>query len=359
MNRYDEQMLNEDIDRLQDDVPDMPEGLHDAWMQRIQQEPQSAPLPRRSIPLRTYLTRIAAAAAAAVFVIGGATMTARQLPSANTAQKASGMVNGAAMYTRSTSDMAESYDGAAYDSGYGMMLTAGSGNPQATQQERKIIHTVSLTITTDSFASSLDSLRGACEGSGGWIESITESGEIGDRRAWMTLRIPAGALEDFLAQAGAAGRVTNRSESATDVTEPYYDTQAQLQSQQALYARLQELIGMAETLEDILALESQLADTQYEIERLQDSLHRTDRQVDYATVDITLREETPADQASDEKLTLSQRLSAAIEMGGSVFLSFLQDAAVWLVSALPFAGVVAAAWCIWALIRRIYKKKRS
>ena len=60
---------------------------------------------------------------------------------------------------------------------------------------------------------------------------------------------------------------------------------------------------------------------------------------------------------SRAQLSFGQRIAAAIEMGGIVFAEFLQNAAVWLVSAVPFAAVVAAVWGVWHIIRR--KKSRK
>ena len=357
MMKYDENDLNRDLSAMQDEVPPMPGNLHAAWMERVANEPQDVPAPRK-VPLRRQFMRGLAAAAAVVFVAAGATMTSGRIPAGGAPSAASFRMtesssNDMAMYSRAmgTSQAEYGYDG-------GVMLTSDmAAAEESAAQERKIIRSVSLTIATDAFTGTLENIKTAAQSGGGWIESVTESGDEGSRRAWMTLRIPADMLDTFLAEAGSAGRVTNRSETAQDVTESYYDTQARLESKQLLLGRLQELVAMAESLEDILALERQMADVQYEIDRLQESLLHTDRQVDSATVDITLREETPADQAADDQLSFGQRIAAAIEMGGIVFAEFLQNAAVWLVSAVPFAAVVAAVWGVWRIIRR--KKSRK
>ena len=357
MMKYDENDLNRDLSAMQDEVPPMPGNLHAAWMERVANEPQDVPAPRKA-PLRRQFMRGLAAAAAVVFVAAGATMTSGRIPAGGAPSAASYKMtesssNDMAMYSRAmgTSQAEYGYDG-------GVMLTSDmAAAEESAAQERKIIRSVSLTIATDAFTGTLENIKTAAQSGGGWIESVTESGDEGSRRAWMTLRIPADTLDTFLTEAGSAGRVTNRSETAQDVTESYYDTQARLESKQLLLGRLQELVAMAESLDDVLALERQMADTQYEIDRLQESLLHTDRQVDYATVDITLREETPADQATDEQLSFGQRIAAAIEMGGIVFAEFLENAAVWLVSAVPFAAVVAAVWGVWRIIRR--KKHRK
>ena len=84
-------------------------------------------------------------------------------------------------------------------------------------------------------------------------------------------------LDDYFSGTSGLGRVISREESATDVTESYYDTQARLETQQALMARLQALVTDAADLSDLLTLESQIAETQYQIDRLQSSLNSTDR----------------------------------------------------------------------------------
>ena len=57
------------------------------------------------------------------------------------------------------------------------------------------------------------------------------------------MRIPSDDLEHFISGAEGLGRVTSRSEYADDVSENYYDTAGRLASQQALLARLNELIA--------------------------------------------------------------------------------------------------------------------
>lgn len=351
MNQYNETQLEEDMNLIGDDVPPMPEDLHGRWMERIAHEPQEAPVKRPA--WRTQITRVAAWAAAAVFIITGATVTAGSLDRnlAKPEEQAGGMV----MYSRSTANSGNAYDG--YDTG--MMLTAGAPTADAAVNEtqpRKIIRTVSMTIAAEDFPGALSGLKDACSASGGWVEMVSESGETGRRRAWLTLRVPADQVDAFLAGIGGTGRVTSRSETSLDVSDSYYDTEARLRSQQALLDRLMELVPMAESLDDVLALEKQIADTQLEIERLTGILMQTDRQVDYATVEITLQEETPAEQAADTQLSLGERLQAALTTGAETFLGFLQDAAVWLVSALPFAAVAVIIRIAVRLIIRRRKK---
>jgi len=358
MNTENKDFLLEEVAALNEDVPPMPEDFHQGWMKKVEDDMAS----KQKKNLGPMLTRILSAAAALVFVVGGALMAQENL------DKSGGTgVNGAAQYSRSYS-ASEAYDG--YDSGegemlYGMNSVMLTSDRSAVEEsapaavEKKIIRTASMTIATQEWDDSLDALKSLCADMGGWIASASEStASSGLRTAYLTLRVPSEQLDAFLESSGGAGRVTRRDESATDVTESYQDTRARLENQKALMARLQALVTDAASLSDLLELESKIADTQYYIDSLQSSLNSTDRQVDYATVDITLREEKPS-AVTEEDISLMERLGLAMEAGLEAFGLFLEGIAIFAVSALPFAGVALAAWIVVRWISHLIKKRRK
>ena len=356
--------LQDDLARLSDDVPPLPEGFHQAWTERVE-EAAMENKPESSRPRRQW-TRLLSAVAAVVFVLGGTLLTRDALSPRSAAPED---LAGGALYFAyddngggSPKLMARN---AAYDEGADYITYTDeapaevSGVEDAAATEQKIIRTVSLTLGTQAYEQSLNSLRSQCEATGGWVSYSSESVmSSGLRRAYLTLRIPADQLDDYLSGTSGLGRVISREESATDVTESYYDTQARLETQQALMARLQALVTDAADLSDLLALESQIADTQYQIDRLQSSLNSTDRQVSYATVDVTLREETASSDITDGEKSLGQRILSALETGLEAFLDFLSDMAVFLAAALPFILMVAVVWIVVKLIRRAIKRRK-
>ena len=139
------------------------------------------------------------------------------------------------------------------------------------------------------------------------------------------------------------------------MTASYQDTRTRLDTQIALMERLQALITDSGDLSDLLALESQIADTQYQIDSLQSSLNRTDRQVSYSTVDVTLREEKVA-ELTDTRVSFGERIASAVTVGFEAFVDFLQDMAVFLVAALPFIAIVVVAFVIGKIIIRKRRK---
>jgi len=391
------EVLRDALAGLKEEVPPMPEGLHAAWMQSLEigqgpisdsdclqspSVPSTRPLDAaradkveddmaekrtERILNRKGITRFLSVAAAMVFIVGGTLLT-RDNPALMTADQAAENgapvreieLKGARSYTTADyeEDSTADYDG-------GVMLTSmarGASNeaaPAAPEPtEKKIIRNASLTIQTQSFEASLENLRTLCQAEGGWVEFSRESvnASTGLRTASLTVRVPQEALDGYLAGSEQLGRITSRSESAEDVTASYQDTRARLDTQLALMERLQALMGEAGDLSDLLALESQIADTQYQIDRLQSSLNNTNRQVDYATVSVTLKEETTV-ELTDDTVTLGERIRSAVRVGWEAFTGFLSDMAVFLVAALPFIGVVAAVVIVLWIIRKIRRRK--
>ena len=377
-----EHVLLKELSALRDEVPPMPEGFHEGWLQLVRED---AAMMEEKQSMRQQghtgrfagLKRLAAVAAAVVFVVGGTALTRDHLPGTSKSATATDGMARMAYETTYEAAYETGYD-AAYDSygsaglgGSGLMMAKASGNEVNTlsamdegavdtpTQESKIIRTASLTIATKTYDESLALLRQLCGDAGGWVSWSSEStGGTGLRSASLTLRIPASRLDAFLEGTGGAGRVTYRSETADDVSDSYYDTAARLETQKALMARLRALVTDAASLSDLLELESQIADTQYQIDRLQSSLNSTDRQVSYATVDVTLQEENASSDITDGEKSLGQRILSALETGLEAFLDFLSDMAVFLAAALPFILLVAVVWITVKLIRRAIKRRK-
>ena len=361
--RREAELLRDDLDALAQEELPLPEGFHQGWMQLVEQEADSmrktseAPVERRR-----HYARFLSLAAVAVFLVGGTLLTRDQLqlttPSVRTQETSDEEYSGGTGYTNgySATDTLYMSENTRVSGAESYSLSAANGEMQETA-ESKIIRTVSLSLGSGTFAQDLETLQGLCKEAGGWISYISVSGDEAQasRRASLTLRVPEEKLDAFLQGAGELGRVISQTETAQDVTASYQDIAARLTTQQAKMERLQALMSETATLSELLELESAIADTQYTLDSLQSQLNQTDDQVAYATVDVSLREESSADTVASRDISLGERLIAGLQTGWDTFWSFCKDMLVFLSAALPYLAVLAI---LVIPVRLVIRKKR-
>lgn len=229
----------------------------------------------------------------------------------------------------------------------------------------KLIRRAELSIQTEQFDESreaLNTLVASCEG---YFENSSEYGGSrrdvnASRRGEYTVRVPAEKYDHFLSQTGELGYVTNKNETSEDVGERYYDTEARLKTQRTKQERLLALLEKAETMEDIITLESALSDVEYQIEQYSSELNRYDALVSFATFTISLSEVGRVTQEVGETASLGQRMAAGFQSSlrglGQGFQNFL----IWLSYNL-FLAVILAAVAVAAVIigKRELKKRRK
>ncbi len=155
------------------------------------------------------------------------------------------------------------------------------------------------------------------------------------RFANLTLRIPTNSLNVFKDGVTQIGRITDSNETATDVSESYSDTQMRLKTQQDKMERLRALMNTTGELADLLAVENEIANTQYQIDSFESSLRGMDSRIDYTNVQVYLQEETAKDAASTKALTLGERIIQGLKATWQAIGEFAQDLAVFLVMVLP------------------------
>jgi hypothetical protein len=122
---------------------------------------------------------------------------------------------------------------------------------------------------------------------GAWVVSST----LSQHAAAFVLRVPALKLDAALASLAALGEVQKREVNATDVTESVADLEARLVNQQALRERLRAILARGTNVEELLAVERELARVQTEIDQLDGQLTRMRASVAMSTISLTLQPE--------------------------------------------------------------------
>ena len=285
-----------------------------------------------------------------------AALTAAMLTGCGAADKG-GAASSTASYDMAVESAAEYAAGAVVAEENGAIQS--SLSPQ-TGTDRKIVYTASMRMESTRFDDARAALLAAVEDCGGYLESTDQSGSAKEGSRWVSyaVRVPAVKYTAFLEQAGQAGSVLNLNESAQDITLEYVDVQARLESLESKKARLEALADKAETTADLLEIENQLTEVQYQLESYTRQMKVMDNQVDYCTVDISLREVATLTPTG---VSFGERIADAFTGGWTAFAAFVQDAVVAIIYNLPLLIIfgILAAVLVPVLRKRRQNKRRK
>jgi len=231
---------------------------------------------------------------------------------------------------------------------------AESGSSVYQNPGAKLIRRAELNIQTEQFDQSEQALKQLVAGCGGYFETSSVYGgglrdANADRRGEYTVRVPAERYSEFLNSTGDLGYVTSKTESSEDVGERYYDTEARLKTQRTKQERLLALLEKAETMEDIITLESALSEVEYQIEQYSSELNRYDALVSFATFTIYLKEVGRITQEVGETASLGTRMAAGFRSSFRGLVQGGQDFLIW-ASYNIFLLVILAAVAVAAVI---------
>lgn len=180
------------------------------------------------------------------------------------------------------------------------------------------------------------------------------------RQLDITVRVPSEHVNEFLdALKGMDAIKISEQNGTEDVTQNYRDTETRIAVLQQKEQRLNELLEKAETVEQILQIEDSLSQTIAEREILQDELDRIDDLIDYTAVHLQLIERQRISYGRNEATSFWERIKMAVLDSLYSFYYWMQDAAIWLIYAIPFVAIAVLVFIIIIYVRRAILKKRK
>jgi len=222
--------------------------------------------------------------------------------------------------------------------------------PPGSARSRSLIRTAQLTLDVDSAPNSTRQVRTTATAAGGLVveEQTTDGG------SWMVLRVPAESLDRVIDDIAAIGRVTDRSSQVVDSTGEIVDLDARVASQQASVDRLRSLLGQAVSIGDVVAIESELARREADLDALTGRLAVLKDQVALSTLTVDLRTPSSPPVVDDRAAGFSDGLAAgwrglaALGTAVAAVIGFL----------LPFLPVLAVLVGMWWMGRRLVRARR-
>ena len=241
------------------------------------------------------------------------------------------------------------------------MSPATAGNPLP--QARKWIVTVDIRTETEDMDALLEHIGQQIAGLNGYIErqDIHNGSTYSNRRyrsASLTIRIPAEQADSFTSRVGEVSNVVSHNKQLEDVTLNYVATESRMKALQAEEARLLELMTQAETMADLLEIESRLTDIRYELERVTSQLRVYDNLVDYATINLHIEEVQEYTPVAEK--TIWQRIGDGFMESLEGIGNFFVELFVFLLVGLPYFLLIGAVvFVIVLLCKRSARKRRA
>ena len=214
---------------------------------------------------------------------------------------------------------------------------ASSDDGQAQAEDRSVVTTGRISITVDDPIESAEEVADLSERAGGRVDHRTETPGSGVQQpsASLTLRIPADELDGVVAELRELGDVTSVSMNASDVTQQRQDLDARIAALSASADRLRELLAAATSIEDLIAIESELTTRQSELDSLTQQRDLLVDQVDFSTVTVDLVTEAVAPEPVPDDFW------SGVVAGWNALVGFAAGLAVTIGLLLPWLGVLA------------------
>ena len=170
--------------------------------------------------------------------------------------------------------------------------------PPAAQQPDPtgmIIRNGHVVVRVDSLERAIERVRRLATAMGGTVGNVSmNTGEREVRSATLEMKVPSARFDEAMTGMTPLGKVEHSTASAQDVGEEFVDLTARLANARRLEARLLDLLAnRTGKLEDVLAVERELARVREEIERYEGRIRYLSTRVAISTIVAALHEKAP------------------------------------------------------------------
>jgi virulence-associated protein VapD len=225
--------------------------------------------------------------------------------------------------------------------------------------DRKIVSTVFLDLTVKDVSASVEQVQRLAQDSGGFVAESNVRYEGKERRASITIRVPAARYLDVLsAVRGLAVKVETERASANDVTEEYTDLRSRLRNLEATEQQLLTYLTQAKNMQETFQVHDRINQVRLEIDRIKGRINLYDRLTDLATIQVQLRPETAVAPDPAVKQEPSGAV-AALRRGWDASTALLGGVAMVMLTVLAFSWwlLPVAALAVW--VARRERRRRS
>lgn len=218
-----------------------------------------------------------------------------------------------------------------------------------------IARTSELVVITKDFDRVRAEIDAAVKTHQGYVGQLSVTGSGNNRVFEATLRIPSDKLDAVMADLKKLGRVESEQQNAEEVTREYVDLDARLVNARNAEKRLTDLLqNRAGRLTDVLDVEKEIQRVREQIETMTAEEKALVNRVSFATLNVSVREESKAQLVPDSMLN---RLINAARSG---YRNMLENVMAMVMLVLT-AGPSLLLWIalLFLPLRWIWKRRQS
>lgn len=255
-----------------------------------------------------------------------------------------------------SADSSEAVGGAGTDAGEDPGAPASKDGSDArgasavTPMSRALISTGQLTLHTDRVSRARREVQRLVSAWGG---VVADEDTVSDARgrvaeSTLTLRVPSAKFAEAMTALAGLGEVEQESRSSEDVTTRVIDNEARIRAAERSVRTIEDLLSRARDLGDIIAIETDLARRQADLESLRSQQAWLADQTSLSTINVYL---SRTELATEEDTRLG--FLAGLARGWSALTGAMVVGLTALGAVLPFAVLVLLLGVpAWLLVRR-------
>jgi len=231
----------------------------------------------------------------------------------------------------------------------GNAIASNATTDSAQKSPSMIIRNGSAAVQVDSLERAIAAVQQLAAAYGGFVGNTSLSaGEYQVRSATLELKIPVARFDAALNGLAPIGKVESVSTTAEDVGEEFVDVTARAANAKRLEDRLIDLLATRTgKLEDVLAVERELARVREEIERYEGRLRFLKTRVALSTLTVTVHERAPLVSVTPGQNVLLEAFKDAWRN----FVRFVAGAISMLGIIIPSLALVVAVLIVWRRLR--------
>ncbi|SEB57795.1 protein of unknown function [Nocardioides exalbidus] len=233
--------------------------------------------------------------------------------------------------------------------------SAPGGGPTTPEMQRAVISSGAVSLSTDDVRATRQEVQRIVDAQSGDVaEENTESDERGDASySRLVVRVPSAKFAATMQALEDTATLRSSTRGSEDVTTQVIDTGVRVRAQEASLERVELLLAEADSLKDVIWIESQLTSRQAELDSLKSQQSYLEDQTSLSTITVDISqvdvfEDDPEGQ-DDRPAGFLSGLDGGMKAMGAVLVAVLTI----LGALLPFAvAALVLGLPLWLVVRR-------